>query len=99
MSIFDIFSFKERFQEIFNADNFKALKDVIKKEIVKQIKKNVPGQEKMDAVVNKAVDFINKHLHSKNGIVQWIIDNVLIKGIRLITQSVYDDLKEIIEGL
>lgn len=99
MSIFDIFSFKERFQEIFNADNLKALKDVIKKEIVKQIKKNVPGQEKMDAVVNKAVDFINKHLHSKNSIVQWIIDNVLIKGIRLITQSIYDDLKEIVEGL
>ena len=97
MSIFDIFSFKERFQEIFNADNHKALKDVIKKEIVKQIKKNVPGQEKMDAVVNKAVDFINKHLHSKNSIVQWIIDNVLIKGIRLITQSIYDDLKEIVK--
>lgn len=99
MSIFDIFSFKKNFTEVFNADTFKNLRDAIKSEIVKQIKKNVPGQEKMDAVVLKVTDYIVKHVHSKNNIVQWIIDNVLIKGIRLLSQSIYDDLKEIIEGL
>ena len=99
MSIFDIFSFKKNFTEVFNADTFKNLRDAIKSEIVKQIKKNVPGQEKMDAVVLKVTDYIVKHVHSKNNIVQWIIDNVLIKGIRLLSQSIYDDLKEVIEGL
>ena len=99
MSIFDIFSFKKNFKEVFTSENFANLRDTIKKEIIKQIKKNVPGQEKMDAVVQKAIDFINEHVHSKNSIVQWIIDNVLIKGIRLISQSIYDDLKQVVEGL
>lgn len=99
MGLFDVFNFKRKFQETFTAENFALLRAVIKEEIIKQVKNNVPGQEKMDAVVNKAVDFISKHVHSSNTIVQWIIDNVLIKGLRLIAQSIYDDLKEVIEGL
>lgn len=99
MGLFDAFNFKKKIQEIFTPENFALLRGVIKEEIIKQIKANVPGQEKMDAVVEAAVDFINKHMHSNNTIVQWIIDHVLIKGIRLIAQSIYDDLKEVIKGL
>lgn len=99
MGIFDIFNFKKHFQAIATPENFALLRAVVKEEIVKQIKKNVPGQEKMDAVVDKAVDFINKHMNSSNGIVQWIIDTLLIKNIRLVAQSIYDDLKEVIKGL
>jgi len=99
MSIFDVFSFKKKFQQIFTPENFALLRGVVKEEIIKQVKANIPGQEKMNAVVDKAIDFINKHLHSENKIVQWIIDNILIKNIRLVAQSIYDDLKEIIEGL
>lgn len=99
MGLFDAFNFKKKFQEIFTEENFKLLRAVIKEEIIKQIKANVPGQEKMDAVVEAAVQYINKHMHSTNKIVQWIIDHVLIKGIRLLAQSIYDDLKEVIKGL
>lgn len=99
MWILDIFNFKDKFQQVFCEDNFLLLKGIIKEEIINQIKNNIPGQEKMDIVVQKAVDFINKHLQSSNSLVQWIIDNILIKGVRLLSQSIYDDLKEFVQGL
>lgn len=99
MGLFDIFNFKKKFQEVATKENFALLHAVIKEEIVKQVKAKIPGEEKMNAVIEKAVDFINKHMHSENGIVQWIIDHVLIKGIRILAQSIYDDLKEVIKNL
>lgn len=96
---FDTFNFKKAFENTFTPENFSMLRDLIKEQIIAQIKKNVPGQEKMDAVVNAAVEFINKHIHSNNSIVQWIIDNILIKNLRLVAQSIYDDLKDVIKGL
>ena len=100
INIFDLFNFKKKFNEIATKENFDFLRRVIKEEIKKQAKKNeLKGQEKMDAVVKAAEEYINKYMHSDNGLVQWIIDHVLIKGIRILTQSIYDDLKEVVEGL
>lgn len=100
MSIFDAFNFKKKFQEIATKENFDLLRAVIKEEIKKQAKENSKkGEEKMNAVVEKAIAYIKKHMHSSNSLVQWIVDNVLIKGIRNITQAIYNDLKEIIENL
>ena len=99
MSIFDIFNFKKEFANVFTPENFALVRAMIIDNITKQIKAKVPGQEKMDAVVDAITDFIKKHIHSKNAIVQWIIDNILIKNIRLVAQSIYDDLKTVIKGL
>ena len=99
MAIFDIFNFKKDFAAVFTPENFALIRAMIIDNITKQIKAKVPGQEKMDAVVEALVAFIKKHVHSKNGIVQWIIDNILIKNIRLVAQSIYDDLKTVIKGL
>ena len=43
--------------------------------------------------------YIRKYMHSDNKLVQWIIDHVFIKGIRILAQSIYDDLKGSCEGL
>lgn len=99
MAIFDIFNFKKDFAAVFTPENFALIRAMIIDNITKQIKAKLPGQEKMDAVVKALTDFIKKHVHSKNGIVQWIIDNILIKNIRLVAQSIYDDLKTVIKGL
>ena len=99
MSIFDIFNFKAKFQQVATPENFALLRAVIREEIVKQIKAKIPGQDKMDAVVAKAEEYIHTHMTTDNKIVQWIIDVILIGNIRIITQAVYDDLKEIIKGL
>lgn len=99
MGLFDVFNFKKSFEKVATKENFELLRAVIKEEIIKQVKAKIDGQEKMDAVVAAAIDFINKHIHSNNSIVQWIIDNVLIQGIRTLSQSIYDDLKEIVKGL
>ena len=100
ISIFDLFNFKKKFTEIASKENFDFLRRVIKEEMKKQIKEKAKkGAEKMDAVVEAAIEYINKYMHSDNKIVQWIVDHILIKGIRVLTQSIYDDLKEVVEGL
>ena len=100
MNIFDIFNFKKKFAEIATEDNFRFLRATIKEEIKKQAKKNeVKGKAKMDAVVAAAEAYIREYMSSSNGIVQWIVDHVLIKGVRILAQSIYDDLKDAVEGL
>lgn len=100
MSIFDIFNFKKDFSAIFTPENFALLRAVAIEHIKKQAKEKAKaGEEKMDAVIEAVVEFLHKHIHSKNTIVQWIIDNILIKNIRLVIQSIYDDLKAVIRGL
>lgn len=100
INIFDIFNFKKKFAEVATKENFDFLRRVIKEEIKKQVKNHEKkGQEKMDAVVKAAIEYINKYMHSDNKIVQWIVDHVLIKGVRILAQSIYDDLKEAVEGL
>ena len=99
MAIFDIFNFKKDFAAVFTPENFALVRAMIIDNITKQVKAKIPGQEKMDIVIEAVTAFLKKHIHSKNTIVQWIIDNILIKNIRLVAQSIYDDLKTVIKGL
>ena len=99
MSIFDIFNFKKDLQEVATKANFDDLRGVIKSAIIKQIKSKIAGEKKMDKVVDTVVDWVKKHVHSKNKIVQWLIDRILIPNVRLLAQAIYDDLKEVIKGL
>ena len=100
MGLFDVFNFKKKFAAIATKENFDLLHETIKGEIIKQVKeRSKKGEEKMNAVVEKAIEVIIVYIHSDNKIVQWIIDNVLIKGIRILSQSIYNDLKEVIKNL
>lgn len=98
MSIFDIFNFKKKFQEVFTKENFEVVRDLIKTEIIKQVKSKLAGNKKMDKVVDKVVQYIQDNIKSDNKIVQWIIDNILIPNVRTIAQAIYDDLKQIVEN-
>ena len=97
--ILSIFNLKEKLQEVFSKANVAIVKQLIKAEIIKQVKANIPGQEKMDKVVDSVVEFIKNKIHSDNKIVQWIIDTFIINNIRPIAQSIYEDLKELVDGL
>ena len=99
MFILDIFGFKDKFQELFNKDNLILFVTYIKEQIIEQIQKKIPGQEKMDIVVARLLDFVTKHLHSDNKIVQFIIDTFIVNNIRTICQTIYDTLKQVVEGL
>ena len=100
MGIFDLFNFKQKLAAIATKENFDLIHDTIKAEIIKQVKeKSKNGAEKMNTVLEKTLNIITLHIHSDNKIVQWIIDNVLIKGIRILAQSIYEDLKEVIKNL
>ena len=100
MGLLDIFSFKKDFAEVANTANFDALKTFIRDKIVEQVKeKALSGIEKMDNVVEDVTEFIEDRIYSDNSIVQWLIDNILIPNVRVITQAVYDLLKETVKNL
>lgn len=94
-----VFSFKEAFQKVVNAENINMVLQYGKEQIIEQIKENIPGPEKMDKVVENVTNFVQLHLHSDNKLVQWLIDTFLITAIRPVLQGIYDDLKNFVEGL
>lgn len=100
MSILDVFNFKKKLEEVVTQENFELVKTTIREKIIEQVKdKATAGIEKMNNVVEKVVTVIKVRIKSDNKIVQWVIDNILIKNIRLVAQSIYDDLKTVVKGL
>lgn len=97
--IASVFNFKEAFQKVVNAENINLVVQYAKEQIIGQIKENVPGPEKMDNVIEKVTSFIQEHLHSDNKLVQWLVDTFIVTSIRTVLQSIYDDLKQFVEGL
>jgi hypothetical protein len=99
MSIFDIFSFKKEATKVFTAENFKAVLETARVEIIKQAKENIPGPEKKILVDNIVIVKIREFRNScKNKLVLWVIDQI-IKVIPSVTQLVYNFLKEKVENL
>lgn len=100
MSIFDVFNFKRKLEEVVTTENFLLVRNTIKEGIVAQVKEtSLTGLEKMNNVVDKVVALIKEKIKSDNKYVQWLIDNILVKNVRLVAQSIYDDLKAIIQDL
>lgn len=100
MGLLDLFSFKKEFVKVFNKENFTLLTTIAKEKIAEQVKEKAKkGEEKMDAVVEKGVEFIRKHMKSTNGLVNWITENILIPNFRTIAQALYDALKTKIKDL
>ena len=98
LEVFDLFSFKNKFTETINVENFLLIKSIIKEEIINQSIKNINGSQKMENVVNCVNLFIDKHVTTDNKIVQWII-NIIKKYINVFAQTIYDDLKDKVKGL
>lgn len=98
LEVFDLFSFKKKFTETINVENFLLIKSIIKEEIINQSIKNINGSQKMENVVNCVNLFIDKHVTTNNKIVQWII-NIIKKYINVFAQTIYDDLKDKVKGL
>lgn len=99
MSILDVFNFKKKLQEVATKENLDLIRNCIKDEIMKQVKAKIPGEEKMNAVVEKVATVIRERLKSDNKIVQFIVEVIIIKNIRLVCQGIYEDLKQVVKGL
>ena len=54
MSIFDVFTFKKEAEKIFTADNFKAVMEKAREEIIKQIKLAIAN-----GIINKLVNLVS----------------------------------------
>ena len=94
LEVFDLFSFKNKFTETRNVENFLLIKSIIKEEIINQSIKNIDGSQKMENVVNCVNSFIDKHVTTDNKIVQWIIN--IIKKCKPNVNSIYLNLNLLI---
>ena len=99
MNLFDLFGLKKAFTNVFTKENFTLLVELAKEKIIEQVKEKDPGQEKMDKVVAAVIDFIEKHMTSKNGIVNWVVENLVIANIRTVLQALYEALKQKVKDL
>lgn len=93
-----IFNFKTKSAETFNKDSLAVLADFIKATIINRIGTELSNAEKKVAVDNAVTNFVRNSFKSDNVFVQFLIEK-LIEAVPLITQIVYDFLKDRIEGL
>ena len=101
MGLFDIFTFKKDGKKIFSKEVFKEVLEEARDRIVEQAKAAISGEEKKDIVDKFVIAFVQakvKSLEIKNGLVLWIVNRV-IGLIPLVTQIVYNFLKEKVEAL
>lgn len=101
MGLFDVFTFKKDGKKVFSREVFKEVLEEARKEIIEQVKKAIPGEEKkaivderMRALIRKKV----KDLEVKNGFILWLVEKI-IELIPLVTQLIYNFLKEKVENL
>lgn len=101
MGLFDLFSFKKDGKKVFSKEVFKEVLDGAREKIIEQVKKNIPGEEKKAIVDEYVISLIHKkvkELEVKNSLVLWLVERI-VEIIPLITQTIYDFLKEKVESL
>ena len=99
MGLFDAFSFKKDGKKVFCREAFSEILKVARDAIIAMAKENIPGiekKEKVDLIV--VAKILELTVNVKNGLVLWVI-NRIIDFIPVITQLIYDFLKEKIENL
>ena len=99
MGLFDVFSFKKEAQKVFTKENFNIVLTTAREAIVSFVDKEILGSEKKKRVDEVVVaKIIELTINVKNGLVLWLIDR-LIDLVPVVTQLVYDFLKEKVENL
>ena len=99
MGLFDVFSFKKEAQKVFTKENFNTVLTTAREAIVSFVNKEILGSEKKKRVDEIVVaKIIELTINVKNGLVLWVIDK-LIDLVPVVTQLVYDFLKEKVENL
>lgn len=101
MGLFDVFTFKKDGKKVFSKEVFKEVLEEAREKIIEQVKKVIPGEEKKAIVDEHVIAFIRKKvkdLEVKNGFILWLVEKI-IELIPMITQIVYNFLKEKVENL
>lgn len=99
MGLFDVFSFKKEAQKVFTKENFNIVLTTAREAIVSFVDKEILGSEKKKRVDEIVVaKIIELTINVKNGLVLWVIDK-LIDLVPVVTQLVYNFLKEKVENL
>lgn len=93
-----ILTFKTKVQAVLNNENIKEIVTFIKETIVVLKDSELSNQEKKDKLDILTVELIEKKCKSDNIYVQFLI-NIIVECVPIITQLVYDLLKDRIEGI
>ena len=99
MGLLDVFSFKKEAQKVFNSENFNSVLKTAREAIISFVNKDILGEQKKkrvdEIVIVKIIELTN---NVKNGLVIWLVDR-LIDLVPVVTQLIYDFLKEKVENL
>lgn len=99
MGLFDVFSFRKEAQKVFNSENFNTVLKTAREAIVSFVNKDILGEQKKKRVDEIVIaKIIELTANIKNGLVLWLVDK-LIDLVPVITQLIYDFLKEKVENL
>lgn len=93
-----IFTFKAKVQEVLNNQVIKDIVNFIKETIICLKDSDLTNEEKKSRLDTLTIELIKERCKSDNIFVQFLID-VLLECIPLITQLIYDLLKDKIDGL
>ncbi len=93
-----IFSFKKEAATIFTRSNIVKVLDFAKGEIIAKVNTELSNEQKKRAVDEAVIVFIDNHFKSDNAIVKFILEKIE-DIIPAITQSIFDFLKDRIDGL
>lgn len=85
-------------KEKFPYEKISKLLDLIKSEIINQVKKELDGSEKKSNVDKAVIFFVKTNFTSSNIFINAVI-NILIDYIPIFTQHIYDYLKKRVDGL
>lgn len=99
MSIFSIFNWKSVIKKILGVDKIQAMFDKAKALILEYKDKDMIGADKKKEVDEKLIAWIREHLDTKNSIVKWLVENILIDCLPTITQNIYDLIKLFAQGI
>ena len=98
--ILSVFTLGGNLQKVFSKENIKDFLNYMKDRIIDYVEeKDLLGEQKKAKVDELCIKWAQEHFASKNKIIQWIVDNLIIPAIPTITQLIYDCLKRFVNGL
>lgn len=98
--MFSIFNWKKNARELMTSDKIQALFSRAKELIVEYSTKiEMTGAEKKVQVDKKLIEWIKENFKTSNSIVKWLINNLLIPVLPIITQNIYDLIKLFVKNI
>lgn len=99
-SIGSIFTLERSSKKFFSKENILSFLNFIEAQIIDYVsKEDLLGAEKKAKVDKACIEYICDHFETDNAILEFCIEHLLLPVVPIVTQFIYDCLKETVQGL